>query len=87
MIDYLQLLIDATRSGQWFVQGLSPAPASPCCAPHVPMPLLNERDYVSPDDVQTILPQVIAHRLHPRPGAGRGAVEQVRAMVEAIPLP
>ncbi|MEO3692294.1 AAA family ATPase [Roseateles paludis] len=87
LIDYLQLLIDATRSGQWFVQGLSPRAGLAVLRAARAHALLAERDYVSPDDIQAILPQVIAHRLHPRPGAGRGAVEQVRAMVEAIPLP
>jgi MoxR-like ATPase len=42
---------------------------------------------VAPDDVQAILPQAVAHRLNPVPGAGRGAIEQVRAMVEATPIP
>jgi len=37
--------------------------------------------------VQAILPQTIAHRLQPRAGAGRGAREQVRAMVDAVALP
>jgi MoxR-like ATPase len=45
------------------------------------------RDYVAPDDVQAVLPQAIAHRLQPAPGAGRGPVEQVRAMVEATAIP
>ena len=45
------------------------------------------RDYVAPDDVQAILPQAIAHRLMPVAGCGRGAAEQVRAMVEATPIP
>jgi MoxR-like ATPase len=45
------------------------------------------RDYVAPDDLQAILPQTIAHRLVPVAGAGRGRVEQVRAMIESVPLP
>ena len=49
--------------------------------------LLDERDYVAPDDIQAILAQTIAHRLVPVAGAGRGRREQVRAMVEAVPLP
>jgi len=49
--------------------------------------LLDERDYVAPDDIQTILAQTIAHRLVPVAGAGRGRREQVRAMLEATPLP
>jgi MoxR-like ATPase len=42
---------------------------------------------VAPDDIQAILPQAIAHRLHPVAGAGRGPIEQVRAMVEGTPIP
>jgi MoxR-like ATPase len=42
---------------------------------------------VAPDDIQAILPQTVAHRLVPVGDAGRGAFEQVRAMVDAIPLP
>jgi MoxR-like ATPase len=42
---------------------------------------------VAPDDIAAILPQTIAHRLSPLHNAGRGAQEQVRAMVEATPLP
>ena len=48
--------------------------------------LISGRDYVAPDDVQAVLPQTIAHRLVPVDDAGRGAVEQVRAMVDAVPL-
>ena len=49
--------------------------------------LLSGRDYVAPDDIQAILPQTIAHRLVPVGNAGRGAVEQVRAMIDAVALP
>ena len=49
--------------------------------------LISGRDYVAPDDVQAILPQCVAHRMIPVSDAGRGAVEQVRAMIDAVPLP
>ena len=49
--------------------------------------LMARRDYVAPDDIQAILPQAAAHRLVPAAGAGRGRIEQVRAMIEAVPLP
>ena len=45
------------------------------------------RDYVAPDDLQAVASQTIAHRLLPVAGAGRGRVEQVRAMLESIALP
>ena len=87
LLDYLQALLAATRSGQWFVEGLSPRAGLAVLRAARARALLDQRDYVSPDDLQAILPQTIAHRLSPRAGAGRGAREQVLAMIEAIPLP
>ena len=87
LLDYLQALLAATRSGQWFVEGLSPRAGLALLRAARARALLQQRDYVSPDDLQAILPQAIAHRLQPRAGAGRGAREQVRAMVDSIPLP
>ncbi|MDH3459801.1 MAG: MoxR family ATPase [Burkholderiaceae bacterium] len=87
LLDYLQALIAATRSGRWFTFGLSPRAGIAVLHAAKARALLAERDYVAPDDVQAILPQTIAHRLAPVPGAGRGRREQVRAMVEAVALP
>ncbi len=87
LLDYVQDLIAATRSGQWFVQGLSPRAGMAVLRAAKAQALLSGRDYVAPDDVQAVLPQTIAHRLVPVDRAGRGAEEQVRAMVAAVPLP
>ena len=87
LLDYVQDLIAATRSGRWFLQGLSPRAGIAVVRAAKAQALLAGRDYVAPDDVQAILPQTVAHRLVPIGDAGRGAVEQVRAMLEAVPLP
>jgi MoxR-like ATPase len=87
LLDYLQTVIAATRSGAWFVEGLSPRAGIAVLRAAKARALLDERDYVAPDDVQAILAQSAAHRLVPVAGAGRGRVEQVRAMVEAVGLP
>lgn len=87
LLNYVQDLIAATRNGQWFVQGLSPRAGIALLRAAKTIALMEGRDYVAPDDVQAILPQVMAHRLVPVGQAGRGAVEQVRAMMQAIPLP
>jgi MoxR-like ATPase len=87
LLDYLQTLIAATRSGQWFVEGLSPRAGIAVLRVAKARALMAQRQYVAPDDIQAILPQAIAHRLQPIAGAGRGAIEQVRAMVEATPIP
>ena len=87
LLDYLQALIAATRSGAWFVEGLSPRAGIAVLRAAKARALLDQRGHVAPDDIQAILPQTVAHRLVPVPGAGRGRVEQVRAMIAAVPLP
>ena len=87
LLDYLQALIAATRNGRWFTEGLSPRAGIAVLRAARARALMAGRDYTAPDDVQAILPQAVAHRLQPVPGAGRGALEQVRAMVEATPIP
>jgi MoxR-like ATPase len=87
LLDYLQSLIAATRSGHWFVEGLRPRAGIAVLRVAKARALRAQRDYVAPDDIQAIPPQAIAHRLRPAAGAGRGATEQVQAMVEATPIP
>ena len=87
LLNYLQDLIAATRSGRWFVQGLSPRAGIAIMRAAKAQAFLSGRDYVAPDDIAAILPQTAAHRLVPVSSAGRGAIEQVRAMLDAVPLP
>lgn len=87
LLNYLQDLVGATRSGRWFLQGLSPRAAIALVRAAKAQAFLSGRDYVAPDDIVAVLPQTVAHRLIPVSDAGRGSVEQVRAMVEAVPLP
>jgi len=87
LLDYLQALIAATRSGQWFEEGLSPRAGIAWLRAARARALMARRDYVAPDDLQAVAQQTIAHRLVPVSGAGRGRVEQVRAMLESVALP
>ncbi|MDD4942331.1 MAG: MoxR family ATPase [Rhodoferax sp.] len=87
LLDYVQDLVQATRSGRWFEQGLSPRAGMALLRAAKARALLAGRDFVAPDDVRAILPQTIAHRLTPTSEAKRGAAEQVAAMLEAVALP
>ena len=87
LLNYLQDLVAATRSGRWFLQGLSPRAGIALVRAARAQAFLAGRDYVAPDDVVAVLPQTVAHRLIPVSDAGRGSVEQVRAMLETVPLP
>jgi MoxR-like ATPase len=87
VLDYLQDLVAATRDGRWFVQGLSPRAAISVVRAAQAQAFLSGRNYVAPDDIADVLPQTVAHRLSPLHNAGRGAVEQVRAMLASTALP
>jgi len=87
LLDYLQALLEATRNGHWFVEGLSPRAGLAWLRAARAKALLAGRGHVSPEDLQATAVQVLAHRLRPRAGSGRGSTEQVRAMIEAVPLP
>lgn len=86
LLNYVLDLTEASRNGAWFVQGISPRAGLALLRAAKAQALVCGRDFVAPDDVQAVLPQVIAHRLQPVPSAGRGAVAQVQAMMEAVPL-
>ena len=87
LLDYVQDLMDATRNGQWFVQGLSPRAGIGLLRVAKARALLQGRDYVAPDDVRNVIVPTLAHRMVALPRAGRDSQAQVRAMVEAVPLP
>jgi MoxR-like ATPase len=86
LLNYVLDLTEASRNGAWFVQGISPRAALALLRAAKAQALVSGRDFAAPDDVQAVLPQVIAHRLQPVPSAGRGAVAQVQAMMQAVPL-
>lgn len=87
VVAYLQDLLDATRNGQWFVQGLSPRAGLAILRAAKARALIEGRRYVAPDDIASILPQTAAHRLIAVGSSGKGAREQVQAMLAATPLP
>jgi MoxR-like ATPase len=87
LLDYLQALLEATRNGHWFVEGLSPRAGLAWLRAAKAKALMAGRAHVSPEDLQATAVLVLAHRLRARSGSGRGSAEQVRAMVEALPLP
>jgi MoxR-like ATPase len=84
LLDYLQALIAHTRHAPG--SGLSPRAALGLIAAARAWALLDGRDYALPEDVQAVLPAVVAHRLT-RSGAANDADEIGRALIEAVPLP
>lgn len=87
LLHYVQDLLETTRNGQWFVQGLSPRAGIALLRAAKANALIQGRDYASPDDVQAMFVPTMAHRLHAIASAGRGTTEQVRAMLQTIAVP
>lgn len=63
LLDYLQRLVEYTRSDGRFALGLSPRGALALLRAAKAWALIHQRDYVVPEDVQAVLPAVVAHRV------------------------
>ena len=55
LLNYLQDLMAATRSGRWFLQGLSPRAGIAIMRAAKAQAFLDGRDYVAPDDIAAML--------------------------------
>ena len=86
LLDYMQRLISASRSGQWFAQGISPRAALGLLRAAKACAYLSGKDYVSPDDVRAVAPSVMCHRLQDLPTSNRSTSNQLDAMLASIPL-
>lgn len=63
VLDYIQAILHASRSQGWFNHGLSPRAGSALIRAAQAYALVNNRNFVRPDDVQAVLPSVVNHRL------------------------
>jgi MoxR-like ATPase len=63
LLDYVQRLINFTRGKDEFHFGLSPRGALAIMRAAKTWALMCGRNHVVPEDVQTILPSVVEHRL------------------------
>ena len=64
LLNYVLALLDRSRQDNSF-QGLSPRAGRDLVKAAKTWALMNDRDFVLPDDVQVILPYVFSHRLPP----------------------
>jgi MoxR-like ATPase len=72
LVDYVQALLGTTRNNPELANGLSPRAGLGLLSAARAWALLDGRDHVLPEDVQTLFPHVAAHRLH-LAGDGRPA--------------
>ncbi len=88
LIDYVQALAAHTRTAPRWQAGLSPRACLALLAVARAWAVLDGRDHVLPEDVQAVLPGIIAHRLRPVDEVAHSDPEAVAAaLIEAVPLP
>ena len=88
LLDYVQALLAFSRQSSHFRGGLSPRAGLGLLRAARAWALLHRRQQVLPEDVQTVLPVVVGHRLHP----GDDNLEQSSAalvgqLLDAVALP
>ena len=88
LLDYLQALLAHSRQTPEFVNGLSPRAGLNVLNAARAWALLDGRNFVIPEDVQAVLPSVIAHRLQPSGGRrSPDADEAIIRLLSQVPIP
>jgi MoxR-like ATPase len=89
LIDYLQALALASRSGKLFAEGLSPRATLALLQAARAWAALEGRDHVIPEDVQALLVPVCAHRLRPlrsAQGVAMASRDLVLQLQKSVPV-
>ena len=88
LIDYIQALIEHTRRSPDYLNGLSPRAAIALLHSSRAWALLDGRDNVVPEDVQSVLPGVAGHRLRPaHDGARKASMDIAADLIRVVPIP
>jgi MoxR-like ATPase len=89
LVDYLQALAQASRSGKLFAEGLSPRATLALLQAARAWAALEGRDHVIPEDVQALLVPVCAHRLRPlrsAQGVAMASRDLVLQLQKSVPV-
>jgi MoxR-like ATPase len=87
LLDYVQRLTAYTRSAPEFAHGLSPRGALALVSASRTWAYMEGRDHVVPEDVQAVLPSVVAHRLRGTAdfaGDGRALAARLLSQVDVF---
>jgi len=85
--EYIIRLIMATRQHPEVILGVSPRGGVAVQRAAQAMALLRGRDFVTPDDVKTVAPPVMAHRLLSRKRGLENGRKAVRAVLDEVEVP
>jgi MoxR-like ATPase len=86
LLDYVQALVETTRTSPRFIHGLSPRAALALLSMARAWAFIGGRRMVMPEDVQVVLPGVARHRLRLADGAGYARLEDIVALIHSVPV-
>jgi len=88
LLDYVQALVEHTRRSSDYINGLSPRAALALLHAARAWALMEKRGHVIPEDVQAVLPAVVAHRLVPASEAAQVSGTDVAAhLIRQVAIP
>ncbi len=87
LLDYLQALLEHSRRSPHFIAGLSPRAGLALLGAARAWALLEGRDHVLPEDLQTLLPYVAGHRLQAADDQAPLGATQLAAHFREVPIP
>ena len=88
--EYVVALVDATRHNDYILRGASPRATLSIVALAKATARLQDRDYVTPRDVQAVFSQTVSHRLQVSPkatGSGKSVRQILKDILAAVPAP
>ncbi len=87
LVDYVQALILHTRDSAHFEMGLSPRAGLALLRAAQSWALMSGRNQVLPEDVQTVAPAVVGHRLRPVTNGDIKILDPAQELIRAVPIP
>lgn len=87
LLDYVQAILEFSRSHKEFHTGLSPRAGLALLHSAQAWALLHGRDYVMPEDVQQVLPYVALHRLYSTDEYGTATSQSLITQLLGIAIP
>ncbi|MFO7716692.1 AAA family ATPase [Desulfosarcina sp.] len=86
-LNYLQDLIDYTRTAKHFHMGLSPRAGLALMHAARSWAFISGRDYALPEDLQAVLISVVGHRLRSREDLAGIPARRLRTLFQEVPIP
>jgi len=87
LLDYVQLLIAATRDKRSFVIGLSPRAALSLLRAARAWALMHGRDFVEPGDVKAVFSAISSHRLSVTEQHGKSVDQLIHQLLQTTAIP